>query len=169
MEKGFRGHGRVRADVHRGTFNHQSPYCLSGFIGLVHVRWDVEPNKQYGREVFYELARGKCQWGGVIPASSRGQAVPVRANQPLGLCTRPGSLKRGITSKPPRAPAVTMPDWKEQGLFILDIPVRPELVEGPPVHGSTGSPRTDLADRMENEKALAFHGQGVPQGRVLRD
>ena len=40
----------------------------------------------------------------------------------------------------------------DQGLFILDILVCPELVEGPPVHGSTGSPRTDLADRMENEK-----------------
>ena len=28
------------------------------------------------------------------------------------------------------------------------------LSKGRPVHGSTDSPRTDLADRMENEKAL---------------
>ena len=42
----------------------------------------------------------------------------------------------------------------QQGLFIFDSAVRPELVERPAVHGSTGSPRTDSTVTSENEKAL---------------
>ena len=43
-------------------FGHKSPYCLSGFSGLVLVRWGVVLHRYYGREVFYHVASGGCQW-----------------------------------------------------------------------------------------------------------
>ena len=47
--------------VYEGLFSHESSRCLGSFMGLVHVRWDLERDKKYGREVFYEVASAKCQ------------------------------------------------------------------------------------------------------------